>query len=138
MKEEFKITEKEVEEIANENDTLKTDFLRNSKRNGITYLKFEDNEIELIEVNLKKYYQFQVVKGKISWMETNNGNTSFYDGFFTEEDLKYLRCLIDPKTGDYIYYPNLPYYKKRVVKKENSDQEEKYHSRRIESYKREE
>ena len=117
MLEEYKITEKEVEEIANSKDTLKTDFLRNSKRNGITYLKFEDYEIEKVEVNSKKYYQFQVVKGKISWMEKNNGNTTFYDGFFTEEDLKYLRCLIDKETKDYIYYPDLPYYKKRIVKK---------------------
>lgn len=133
MEEEYKITEKEVEEIANQNDTLKTDFLRNSNRKGITYLKFEEYEIERVEVNSKRFYQFQVVKGKISWMESSDGNTSFYDGFFTEEDLKYLRCLIDKETGDYIYYPNLPYYKKRVVKKENPNQEEKYHSRRIES-----
>ena len=132
MKEEYKITEKEVEEIANSNDTLKTDFLRNSKRNGITYLKFEDYEIEKVEVNSKRFYEFQVVKGKISWMESKDGHTTFYDGFFTEEDLNYLRCLIDIETGDYIYYPNIPYYKKRVVKKEVPNQEEKYHSRKIE------
>ena len=69
---------------------MKTDFCRNSNNKGISYLSFTSYDIKPIEKDNKIYWLFQVLDGDISWIE------------FNDNDLKYLRCLIDVNTGDYI------------------------------------
>ena len=102
--------------IARKNCTLKTDFCRNSNNKGISYLGFTSYDIKPIEKDNKTYWLFQVLDGDISWIEFNDNNTTYCDGRLDDNDLKYLRCLIDVNTGDYIYYPNVKKYHKRNVK----------------------
>ncbi len=108
-------------EIARSPSTLKTDFCRNSNRSRITFLGFNSSKIDIIEKDGRKYFQYQVLDGDISWVEHTNDNITYCDGFFTDDDLKYLRCLIDVETGDYIYYPNVSEYKKRTIKYEKKE-----------------
>ena len=105
--------------IARKNNTLKTDFCRNSNRKGITYLGFNKYSIDVIEIKNKTYWIFQVLDGEISWIEYQNKRETSCDGNFTEDDLKYLRCLIDVNNGEYIYYPNVDKYTKRTIKNSN-------------------
>lgn len=103
-------------DIARENNTLKTDFCRNSGNRGISYLGFNTYKIDVIEKDNKTYWQFEVLDGYISWIEHNDNNITYCDGKFSDDDLKYLRCLIDVNTGDYIYFPDVEKYKERIVK----------------------
>ena len=119
--------------IANKSETLKTDFCRNSNRKGISFLGFYEDAIELVEVNGKKYWQYRVLKGDISWIEHNDDGNTFCDGWLTDEDFKYLRCLIDVETGDYIYYPEVKEYKERVVKNKKDELSEE-RKREIEEF----
>lgn len=107
-------------DIAKRNTTLKTDFCRNSNIEGISYIGFDDYTIDIIKKEGRKYWQFQVISGKISWITFENNSTIYNDGRTDEEDCKYLRCLIDVKSGDYIYYPDVKKYKKRIVKYEDA------------------
>ena len=88
--------------IAQKNNTLKTDFCRNSDRKGISFLGFNNYTIDVIEKNEKKYWQFQVLSGDISWMDFEKNETIYCDGKLVEDDFKFLRCLIDTESGDYI------------------------------------
>lgn len=116
--------------IAKKNGTLKTDFCRNSNNKGISYLGFTTYDIKPIEKDNKTYWLFQVFDGDISWIEFNDNNTTYCDGRFSDDDIKYLRCLIDVNTGDYIYYPNVKKYQKRIVKnKEEPFEYSKYYSK---------
>ncbi len=108
-----------AEEIARKSFTLKTDFCRNSKRENITFLGFDDYSIDIIEKEGKKYWQYQVFNGDISWIEKSRWGETFCDGKLCDEDLNYLRCLIDVETGDYTYYPDLKEYKERTLKYED-------------------
>lgn len=109
----FPISKQKAKEIAQRNNTLKTDFTRNSKREGITFIGLYNATVELIEKNEKKYWQYEVLSGDISWMEFDERGDTFCDGGLTEEDLKLLRCLIDVETGDYTYYPKIERFKDR-------------------------
>ena len=102
-------------EIAKKNNTLKTDFCRNSDREGISYLSFNDYKTDLVNLNNKKYWQFQVLSGDISWISNKKNETIYNDGWLGENDLKFLRCLIDVETGDYSYFPETKKYKERTV-----------------------
>lgn len=102
--------------IAKRDNTLKTDFCRNTDRQGISYLGFYSYDINVVKKDNKTYWEFQVFDGDISWIEFTDDNTTYYDGKLSDEDLKYLRCLIDVETGDYIYYPKVKKYKTRTVK----------------------
>ena len=101
--------------IAQKNNTLKTDFCRNSDRKGISFLGFNNYTIDVIEKNEKKYWQFQVLSGDISWMDFEKNETIYCDGKLVEDDFKFLRCLIDTESGDYIYYPDVKKYEERLV-----------------------
>ena len=101
--------------IAQKNNTLKTDFCRNSDRKGISFLGFDNYTIDVIEKNEKKYWQFQVLSGDISWMNFEKSGTIYCDGQLGEDDFKSLRCLIDVESGDYIYYPDVKKYEERLV-----------------------
>ena len=97
----YKISKEEAFNIASENRNLKTDFVKNSNRKNVTFLTFGDKEIKLVNIKNKKYWQIQILDGEISQMY----NDSFFDGFIKKEETKYLRCLVDANTGEYIYYP---------------------------------
>ena len=101
--------------IAQKNNTLKTDFCRNSDRKGISFLGFDNYTIDVIEKNEKKYWQFQVLSGDISWMDFEKNETIYCDGKLVEDDFKFLRCLIDTESGDYIYYPDVKKYEERLL-----------------------
>ena len=103
--------------IAQKNNTLKTDFCRNSDRKGISFLGFNNYTIDVIEKNEKKYWQFQVLSGDISWMDFE---TIYCDGKLVEDDFKFLRCLIDTESGDYIYFPDVKNYEERTVNYEDA------------------
>ena len=94
---------------------MKTDFCRNSDRKGISFLGFDNYTIDVIEKNEKKYWQFQVLSGDISWMDFEKNETIYCDGKLVEDDFKFLRCLIDTESGDYIYYPDVKKYEERIV-----------------------
>lgn len=111
----FPISENKAKEIANRNDTLKTDFCINSDRNGITFIGLYNSSTKLVEKKSKKYWQYEVVSGDISWMEINDEGETYCDGWLTKDDLKLLRCLIDVETGDYTYYPKVLNYKDRGI-----------------------
>ena len=106
--------------IAQKNNTLKTDFCRNSDRKGISFLGFNNYTIDVIEKNEKKYWQFQVLSGDISWMDFEKNETIYCDGKLVEDDFKFLRCLIDTESGDYIYFPDVKNYEERTVNYEDA------------------
>ena len=106
--------------IAQKNNTLKTDFCRNSDRKGISFLGFDNYTIDVIEKNEKKYWQFQVLSGDISWMDFEKNETIYCDGKLVEDDFKFLRCLIDTESGDYIYFPDVKNYEERTVNYEDA------------------
>lgn len=116
----FPIKKSQAKAIAKKNNTLKTDFCRNSNRNGISFLSFNTYTTDLIEIESKKYWQFQVQSGDISWIIQKKHGTTYNDGYLSSNDLKFLRCLIDTESGDYIYYPNVQNYKERIVKYEDA------------------
>ena len=97
----YKIYKEEAFNIASESRNLKTDFVKNSNRKNVTFLTFGDKEIKIVNIKNKKYWQIQILDGEISQMY----NDSFFDGFIKKEETKYLRCLVDANTGEYIYYP---------------------------------
>ena len=97
----YNISKEEAFNIASESRNLKTDFVKNSNRKNVTFLTFGDKEIKLVNIKNKKYWQIQILDGEISQMY----NDSFFDGFIKKEENKYLRCLVDANTGEYIYYP---------------------------------
>ena len=97
----YKIKYVDIINIVNYRLNLKTDFVRNSNR-IITYISFNDYDIDVIDINNKKYYVVRVCSGDISGMDGN----MMWDGCLDEDDLKLLRCLIDVETGEYIYYPD--------------------------------
>ena len=97
----YNISKEEAFNIASESRNLKTDFVKNSNRKNVTFLTFGDKEIKLVNIKNKKYWQIQILDGEISQMY----NDSFFDGFIKKEETKYLRCLVDANTGEYIYYP---------------------------------
>ena len=116
----FPIKKSQVAMIAKKSNTLKTDFCRNSDRDGISYLSFNDYKTDLIELQNKKYWQFQVYSGDISWISNEKNQTTYNDGCLSDDDLNFLRCLVDTETGDYIYYPNVKNYKERTIKYEDA------------------
>lgn len=107
-------------EISKKNNTLKTDFCMNSDREGISYLSFNDYKTDLVTLNNKKYWQFQVYSGDISWISNEKNETIYNDGWLSDNDLNFLRCLVDTETGNYIYYPKVKKYKERTVKYEDA------------------
>lgn len=107
-------------EIAKNNNTLKTDFCRNSDRKGISFLGFNDYTINVIEKNEKKYWQFQVLSGDISWIIFDKDEQTYCDGRFGDSDINFLRCLIDVESGDYIYFPDVKKYEERTVNYEDA------------------
>lgn len=112
------ISKRKAYEIAQKNENLKTDYFRKSGRGYLSYISFIDEEIELVEINNKKYWQIQILGGNVSGIEdTEDGGTRYWDGFFGEDDLRKLRCLIDTETGEYIYYPSAEKIKKRKFPK---------------------
>ena len=115
LKYNFPIKRSTAINIAQKNNTLKTDFCRNSDRKGISFLGFDNYTIDVIEKNEKKYWQFQVLSGDISWMDFEKNETIYCDGKLVEDDFKFLRCLIDTESGDYIYYPDVKKYEERLV-----------------------
>lgn len=115
LKYNFPIKRSTAINIAQKNNTLKTDFCRNSDRKGISFLGFDNYTIDVIEKNEKKYWQFQVLSGDISWMDFEKNETIYCDGKLVEDDFKFLRCLIDTESGDYIYYPDVKKYEERIV-----------------------
>lgn len=115
----YPIKRSQAKEIANSSATLKSDFCANSQRNGISYLGFSTYSINIIEKDSKKYWQYEVLSGDISWIEHSKYGETYCDGCFSENDLELLRCLIDVETGDYIYYPKVDKYRNRTVKYED-------------------
>ena len=97
----YNISKEEAFNIASESRNLKTDFVKNSNRKNVTFLTFGDKEIKLVNIKNKKYWQIQILDGEISQMY----NDSFFDRYKKKEETKYLRCLVDANTGEYIYYP---------------------------------
>lgn len=101
----YPIKKSTVEYIVNKDDKLKSDFCKNTDRRSITYLSFDDSVISLVEIDSKKYWQYQVTKGDISWIEFSKHGNTFCDGMLVNNDFKLLKCLIDVETGEYTYYP---------------------------------
>lgn len=101
-KSKYKIDKLNAYWIACEDENLKNDYVKKDKR-LITYISFTDCKIKLIHHQNQPYWFVKITAGDISWAEED----TFYDGFFSEEELKELQCYINANTGEYIYYENL-------------------------------
>lgn len=103
----FKISKNEAFNIANRNENLKSDYCR-TLRKKLTYLSFDKKKITLVNLNNKSYWKIQILSGETSGIDYDyeNNTETLWDGFILKKDLKYLRCLIDVNTGEYIFYPN--------------------------------
>lgn len=99
------ISEKDAFMIANLDENLKTDFCKNDNRN-ISYINFNNYNIDQITYNNELHWHIEITKGDISWIDDYE---TFSDGFLVDEDLKKLQCLININTGKYLYFPQ---YKK--------------------------
>ena len=104
----YKISQKEAFEIANLNQNLKSDFVRNVE-DGITYLSFKKYATDIKTINGKKYWNMKGLEADYSTVEEDGDCTIFSDGTYREEyskeELDKLNCLIDVDTGEYKYYP---------------------------------
>lgn len=98
------ISKEDAFSIASEDNNLKSDFCR-AKKYSYTYISFDDADIDLIELKGKNYWQVQIKSGELSGTDYYKRDVIDWDGDIIEEDLPYLRCLIEVETGKYIYYP---------------------------------
>lgn len=102
--------------IAEENYTLKEDFLKIINSNEISFVHFYDYTTDVIEKDGRKYWQIQANKGKYFWVELKRKHANHKERELNADDFRLLRCLIDVENGDYIYYPNVESYEERIVK----------------------
>lgn len=101
-KEDYPISITKALIIANKIENLKTDYARvyqERYHKVVGFLKFTDKEVELVEINNRKYWKIQVTDGEIS----SRAQGCFFDGRLGKSGL--LVCLVDVETGEYIYYP---------------------------------
>ena len=101
--EDYPISVTRALKIANKDENLKTDYAKAYQKEYhrmIGLLEFTDKEIEIVEINNRKYWKIQVTNGK---MGSRDKRGRFFDGRIVKSDL--LVCLIDVETGEYIYYP---------------------------------
>ncbi len=102
----YPVTQRDAIKIADENENLKTDFVRNTYTyKNITWLSFNNYHVELKKVNERKYWNVQVKDADISYVINHIDGTEFCDGYVSNENLAKLNCLIDVQTGEYIYSP---------------------------------
>ncbi len=105
---EFPISKKRAVEIANQNYNLKSDFIRNSTYESVSWLSFNKYNIELVESNGRKYWNVQVLDADISYFKFSDNDEDFpccCDGWVGPTELTKLSCFIDVENGQYLYAP---------------------------------
>lgn len=100
----YPILRSQAFEIINRDENLKSDFVKDDERN-ITFISFEKWDTKLVNIDNKKYWQVQILRGDVSWVGYEDDSVTNYDGVFIENDLKRLRAIVDVETGEYKYYP---------------------------------
>ena len=101
---------------------LGRDFLRNFGPNY--YLYFEKMTLSTVIKRKREYWLVQVVRCRAEGAYSYKVRDGFrfitadwdVDGDLDEKELKKLRCLVDKKTGEYIYYPKENIFHKVIRK----------------------
>lgn len=100
----FKIKKNQAFNIADLDENLKSDYYKNTKREGNITLLFNDNRVKLINLDGRKYWCVQILDADVNGI-TYVSEEEEDENRFSTEDMKILRCLIDVETGEYVYYP---------------------------------
>ena len=100
----FKIKKSQAFNIADLDENLKSDYYKNTKREGNITLLFNDNRVKLINLDGRKYWCVQILDADVNGI-TYVSEEEEDENRFSTEDMKILRCLIDVETGEYVYYP---------------------------------
>lgn len=100
----FKIKKQDAFDIADLDENLKSDYYKNTKREGNITLLFNDNRVKLINLDGRKYWCVQILDADVEGV-TYISEEEEKENCFSTEDMKILRCLIDVETGEYVYYP---------------------------------
>ena len=83
MKYNFPISESQAIEITERNENLKTDYCKHTNRGPISYLRFDDRKVDVVEINNKKYWQIQILAGDVSGMNEEM-DKKYKKGFYME------------------------------------------------------
>ena len=105
----FRINKKMALRIALKTRNLLNSFCDITDNHYFSLEVFEKN-VDYIEIEDKRYWLVQMISGKLHSVETHVVYDSFDDinEFFEKEiddnDRKYLKCLVNVDTGEYIYF----------------------------------
>ncbi len=90
-------------------EEFKDDFARCTRQN-YSYICITQMDVKKVLIDDKKYYMAQVTRADISTIKDTLFGTEYGDGELMidgdQDILQYFRCLIDPISGKYIFYPN--------------------------------
>lgn len=103
---ELPISKRDAVEIAEADENLRSDFAKNSPDSPTSY-SIRSERVNTAIKDGKEYWLVQVTKCMFGGSYEVNGEECYHDGYFNEEQLDKLRCLIDKETGAYIYYPRV-------------------------------
>ena len=103
---ELPISKRDAVEIAEKEENLIADFIKNSPNSPKSF-SIRAETVNTAIKDEKEYWLVQVTECMFGGCYEIKGEECYYDGYFNEEQLDNLRCLIEKETGAYIYYPRV-------------------------------
>lgn len=100
------VSERDAVKIAEADENLRSDFAKNSPDSPTSY-SIRSETVNTAIKDGKEYWLVQVTECMFGGCYEVDGEECYYDGYFNEEQLDNLRCLIEKETGAYIYYPRV-------------------------------
>ena len=105
----FRINKKMALRIALKTRNLLNSFCDITDNHYFSLEVFEKN-VDYIEIEDKRYWLVQIVSGKLHSVESYvvydsfDDNNEFFEKEIDDNDRKYLKCLVNVDTGEYIYF----------------------------------
>lgn len=103
---ELPISKRDAIEIAEKEENLIADFIKSSPNSSKSF-SIRAETVNTAIKDGKEYWLVQVTECMFGGCYEIKGEECYYDGYFNEEQLDNLRCLIEKETGAYIYYPRV-------------------------------
>ena len=106
----FKVNKKMALRIALKTKKLLISYCNIMDNNSYFSLEVFEKQVDYVEIKGNGYWLVQIINGKLSSVETHLVYDSFDDinEYFEKDiddnDRKYLRCLVNVDTGEYIYF----------------------------------
>ena len=73
-------------------------------------IEVHEKQVDYVEIEGKGYWLVQIVSGILHSVETHvvydsfDDNNEFFEKKIDDNDIKYLKCLVNVDTGEYIYF----------------------------------